>query len=184
MKALMISIWLAAGMGLIMSCGPEYPIIPEDATGDGSNFNASFSVCFTQGRDLRLSLAPPFPGGHTLYGIGTDMRLGPIEVQMQLCGDGRDSDNPVCGWYYAVGSIITGNGDELYFEIPHGWIRDIDVNDAFVAPNEHENRLSFVGGTGRFVGATGAASIDAWADLDGRPWKADFNAKGMLYLAP
>jgi hypothetical protein len=175
MKALKKLIVLAMGMGLIMSC-EDYP---KTDVITGEPFNASFTVCCTQPAGLRIEALVPDNNGHYLTGIGSEAGLGNFQVEMQLCNGANPADGPVCGDYYAIGVITTASGEELHFNVPKGRIPSL-TGDQQAVLEESDDRLMFVGGTGRFVGANGNASINGHLMGIERPYQLEFTIRGQL----
>ena len=175
MKTLKMLVLLVAGMGLIMSC-ETYPK-PDVKTGDP--FNASFTVSNAQQSNLRIAVLAPDNNGHLLTGIGAEAGLGEFEVQMQLCNGADKANDPICGYYYAMGVIITASGEELHFNVPRGQI-PAQVGDQQLGGEESNDRFVFVGGTGRFASAYGTASINGRLLGYERPWQLEFTVRGKL----
>jgi hypothetical protein len=83
---------------------------------------------------------------------------------------------------------VAANGDELYGEIPEGQIYPNTGDNSDYYQNWFDDPGFFTGGTGRFAGASGTWTTDAWvhddSDGPGGPdeWRTDFFGKGTLTL--
>lgn len=101
-------------------------------------------------------------------GEGTATHLGKFTIELFFCGSGFDYKN-------GEGAFVAANGDELHFIGPsQGEIGHVIL----LPPNAHplyeayfQDSFTFVGGTGRFEGASGGGYMNSFVDLfvDGDP---------------
>ncbi|HMB61455.1 MAG TPA: hypothetical protein VKN36_00180 [Eudoraea sp.] len=100
-------------------------------------------------------------------GEGTGTHLGKFTTEIFFCGSGFDYKN-------GEGVFVAANGDELYFLVPSpGEIGHV-VPLPYVDPLyefQFQDPFTFIGGTGRFEGASGGGYTDSYVDLfvDGDP---------------
>lgn len=113
----------------------------------------------------------------TMKGHGTATHLGSLTTTMTFCV------NVLTGTYYnTTGSFIAANGDELFVTIPNGSIVVNTGDDAAYYQTRFDDPGYFVGGTGRFEGATGTWTTNAFVHDGADEWRTDFFPTGTLYL--
>ena len=100
-------------------------------------------------------------------GEGTATHLGKITAELFFCGNGLDYKN-------GEGVFVAANGDELYVTAPApdeiGHVLPLPYVDPLYE-FYFQDPFTFVGGTGRFEGASGGGFMDSYVDLfvDGDP---------------
>jgi hypothetical protein len=119
----------------------------------------------------------------TMRGSGEITHLGRITTEMTFCC------NVLSGRYWDTDVVfVAANGDELYGEIPEGWIVPNPGEDSDYYQTMFDDPGVFTGGTGRFQGASGEWMTNAWVhdDADGPEgpdeWRTDFFSTGTLIL--
>ena len=117
----------------------------------------------------------------TMAGSGEITHLGKITTWMTFCVLGDLSYT-----FTELGYFVAANGDSLFIDIPHGQIipggSDLEGYSAYF-----NDTMYFVGGTGRFDGASGYALTNAYPvfDDDQTPedeFFTDFFSEGTLTL--
>lgn len=109
----------------------------------------------------------PFLDYNYQVGEGTGTHLGKFTTEIFFCGNGFDYKN-------GEGVFVAANGDELYFLVPSpgeiGHIMPLPEPDPLYE-FQFQDPFTFVGGTGRFEGASGGGYTDSYVDLfvDGDP---------------
>lgn len=116
---------------------------------------------------------------NTQVGEGEATHLGRFTIEIEFCVDATDllDDGTLTGeesapYFDGIGVLTAANGDELHMEIVEGAVLpspgtefDFEFHDPF----------SFVGGTGRFVGASGEgitnSVVDQAADVTHHDWR-------------
>lgn len=92
-------------------------------------------------------------------GDGKGTHLGKFTVELFFCGNGFEYKN-------GEGAFVAANGDSLYFKIPSpdmlGHV--VLIEDPFYEA-QFQDPFVFVGGTGRFEGASGGGYTDSFVDL-------------------
>jgi pimeloyl-ACP methyl ester carboxylesterase len=118
----------------------------------------------------------------TMEGNGTATQLGMLTTHMTFCC------NTETGYYYnTVGSLVAANGDELYVSIPTGYIVPNEESNSDYYQQKFNDEIFFVGGTGRFKGASGSGWTHAYvhnpdpAVMDD-VWHTDFFTTGTLIM--
>lgn len=116
----------------------------------------------------------------TMVGEGTINHLGKMSTIMKFCL------NPSNGYYENVdGVFVAANGDELYFEVPEGWVLPIDGGEFLYYQSQFDDPINFLGGTGRFEGASGNATTNAYVhSIPADEWRTDFFSEGSLTIKP
>jgi len=121
----------------------------------------------------------------TMKGNGFINHLGKVETIMTFC-----NDNSTGEYWETDGVFVAANGDELYISIPIGFIiPNLEDNSNYYSFRFNDD-MYFVGGTGRFEGATGMAKThayvhfptDDWKHKGDDVWHTDFFSKGELVL--
>lgn len=114
----------------------------------------------------------------TMEGYGNITHLGKMSTIMKFCL------NPADGHYVAVdGTFVAANGDELYFEVIEGWVVPIDGGELLYYQTQFDDPINFLGGTGRFEGASGTATTNAFVhSIPANEWRTDFFSQGTLIL--
>lgn len=116
-----------------------------------------------------------------MAGGGEMTHLGEMTTSMSFCVNGSDFSYA----FTDVGTFVAANGDELYFSVPTGQIFPYTGDDPFynLAFNDE---MIFMGGTGRFEGATGTAMTNAFVHMgsgdESDPFRTDFFSEGTLTL--
>lgn len=121
----------------------------------------------------------------TMKGNGTINHLGLITTTMTFC------NNTSTGDYWNTDIVfVAANGDELYASIPIGKVIPNEEDNSNYYSKRFNDDMSFVGGTGRFEGASGEAKSHAYVHLPSDDWyhkgddlwHTDFFSKGILIL--
>ena len=103
----------------------------------------------------------PYLGFNLQIGEGNATHLGKFTTTMWFCGAGFDYKN-------GEGVFVAANGDELYFKVPAtdevGHVLPLPYEDP-VYEFYFQDPFEFVGGTGRFEGASGGGVTDSYVDL-------------------
>jgi len=110
---------------------------------------------------------------NTQTGKGQATHLGRFTTWMVFCFDMNDP--PALGTYWFVpgeggenGRFVAANGDELWITVLDGFVDffDPDVPPGYQASFDDE--FFFIGGTGRFEGASGGGQIHSLVGINGR----------------
>ena len=103
----------------------------------------------------------PYLSYNLQIGEGNATHLGEFSTTMWFCGSGLDYKN-------GEGYFIAANGDELYFNVPTAG----EIGHVLPLPYEDplyefyfKDPFTFIGGTGRFEGASGGGYTDSYVDL-------------------
>lgn len=103
----------------------------------------------------------PFLTFNYQVGKGQGTHLGRFETTMSFCGAGFSYAN-------GTGEFIAANGDTLYIAIPSegdiGLVKFLTYDDPLYEA-EFQDPFSFIGGTGRFEGASGGGMTNSFVDL-------------------
>lgn len=190
MRTIIRLLFLFAGIGLLISCSKyDDPLMIDDPL--DSNFKSAghesvmVSVPFKANYSVWdiSDYSDPSCGGSPVYfltmeGSGNISHLGKITTRMTFCCD------VTTGYYYnTVGSFVAANGDELFFEVPEGQIVPNDEDNSSYYQTKFNDYMIFIGGTGRFEGASGDAYSNAYVHNGDDEWRTDFFSKGTLILA-
>jgi hypothetical protein len=185
MKALIKQVFITACFCLLMACTKtdEFLNNSQDNNELKSStrtvtvpFKANFSVW-----DRSDYTNNSCGGNHSVFlimkGSGPATHLGKMTTTMTFCC------NTQTGYYYnTTGNFIAENGDQLFFEIPEGQIIPNKNDNSYYYQKRFNDRMIFMGGTGKFEGATGEALTNAYVH-DGRDeWRADFFTIGTLTI--
>jgi len=116
-----------------------------------------------------------------MKGEGDATHLGQIqEIFMTFCtAPTPDVILPINYWFVETGKFVAANGDELHFVIESGQIMPYTGDDSKYQLR-FDDDMVFIGGTGRFEGASGSAKTNAYVhagsnDNDGEdPFYTDF----------
>ena len=139
-------------------------------------FKADFSVWD------KSDYTDPSCGGYPVFvasmeGGGNTSHLGKMTVSMSFCVD------ITTGYYYdTVGTFVAANGDKLFIEIPEGQIIPNDEDNSSYYQTKFNDKMYFIGGTGRFEGASGEAMSNAYVHDGLDEWRTDFFSEGTLIL--
>jgi len=113
----------------------------------------------------------------TMDGEGTATHLGQFTSHWTFCCD------VTTGYYYNTIAVFTAaNGDELYISIPEGYIIPNDGDNSDYYETKFNDPMYFVGGTGRFEGASGSGMTNAFVHNNPDDWHTDFFGTGTLIL--
>jgi len=118
----------------------------------------------------------------TMEGNGNATHLGKLTTRMTFCC------NTSTGYYYnTLGSLVAANGDELFISIPEGFIVPNQEGNSDYYQERFNDEIFFVGGTGRFKGATGKGWTHSYvhnpdASVPGDVWHTDFFTTGAITL--
>jgi hypothetical protein len=126
------------------------------------------TVPFKAHYDARIVSVGPGPGcGGRLYleGEGTGTHLGNFTITLGFCGRGNQTLDT------GTGTFVAANGNLLYITF-HG------VTDGGSPVLHFTSFVTFEGGTGRFEGATGAATVEGI--FDGRTGSGPADWDGMI----
>ena len=104
----------------------------------------------------------PFIAFNYQVGEGEATHLGHFTTEMQFCGAGFDYNN-------MEGTLVAANGDELYVTLPEGTLGHVILYtpEDIVPPYDayFADPFIFIGGTGRFEGATGEGMMHSQVNL-------------------
>jgi hypothetical protein len=139
-------------------------------------FKADFSVWNrTDYTDRRCGDHPNY--FLTMEGHGNSTHLGRMTVRCTFCWSSRTA----AYWDTDV-TFVAANGDELWAKTPVGQIyRNFGDNKDYYR-SWFNDPSYFVGGTGRFEGATGMYSTNAWVYVGADEWRTDFFPEGTLTM--
>ena len=117
----------------------------------------------------------------TMEGSGDISHLGEITTFMTFCVNLSNLSYAFTEWGY----FVAANGDMLYVNIPEGQIIPAPVMDGYHA--YFNDTMFFMGGTGRFEGASGYALTNAHPFFDNPATEedefyTDFFSEGILKL--
>jgi len=113
----------------------------------------------------------------TMEGSGRATFLGKATTRMTFCC------NVVTGEYWDTkGHFVAANGDSLFLEIPTGLIVPNEGRTSEYYQTRFDDDAVFVGGTGRFEGASGSWTTNAFVHDGEDEWRTDFFGRGMLKL--
>jgi hypothetical protein len=128
----------------------------------------SRTVPFKARYDARIVAVGPGPGCDArlfLEGEGTGTHLGSFTITLGFCGRADGTLDT------GTGTFVAANGDLLYVTF-HG------VSDGGSPVLHFTSFVSFVGGTGRFEGATGTAIVNGI--FDGQTGSGPADWEGMI----
>ena len=139
-------------------------------------FKARFSVWdHSDYTDMQCGGFPNFL--LTMEGAGTATHLGKFTTRITFCVNVFTNE-----YWDTEGSLVAANGDELFIEIPTGQIVDNEGDDSDYYQTKFNDPALFVGGTGRFEGATGSWQTNAFVHDGTDEWRTDFFSTGTLIL--
>jgi len=184
---------------VVVACGLEGPtgvesITPEfAATGSsedpgGGSVTVPFKASFytEQFGDLVMDGCGPGVAINTQSGRGQATHLGGFTTWMVFCFDLNDP--PALGRYWFVpssagetGRFVAANGDELWITVLDGFVDFFDPNLPPGYQASFQDEFFFIGGTGRFEGASGGGWINSLVGVDGR---TDHIWTGQLTMTP
>lgn len=139
-----------------------------NARTDASLAGGSRTVPFKAHYDARIVGVGPGPGCDArlfLEGEGTGAHLGRFTITLGFCGRGDGTLDT------GTGTFVAANGDLLHITF-HG------VSDGGFPVLHFTSFVSFAGGTGRFEGATGTATVEGIFDAQTGSGPADWD--GMI----
>ena len=190
MKTVKRLLFFIAGICLMISCSEsDETLMVDDPLGSNLKSDKSGSVTVTVPFKADFSVWNKSDGTKcereadyflTMEGSGNITHLGRMTTSMTFCAE---ATNLPQRYYGTVGSFVAANGDELLFVIPDGLIvvNDEDNSDYYQA--KFNDPISFVGGTGRFEGASGEAMTNAYVHAFPQDeWRTDFFSEGTLIL--
>jgi len=172
-------------MSLILSCSLETDDINNDLNSESlssKNFNAKnqeVTVPFKSSFSTSLGTMenPVVCDGLDLViqvGGGEATHLGAFTTEMSFCVD------PNFFYYGVVGTFYAANGDELWISIPTGQvIPNPELPEPYLF--YFTDDFLFVGGTGRFVGATGGGTTNSFVQAT---LSTDHEWDGILTFMP
>jgi len=139
-------------------------------------FKANFTVKdYSDYTDGSCGPAPIY--SLTMKGEGNINHMGSITTEMTFCC------NTSNGFYWDTNcTFVAANGDELYATIPTGQILPNEGDNSDYYQTYFNDKMYFVGGTGRFEGASGEAMSNAYVHNDPENWHTDFFSNGELIL--
>jgi len=107
-------------------------------------------------------------------GGGEATHLGAFTTAMSFCVD------PDFYYFGVVGTFFAANGDELWISIEEG---QVIPNEDLPDPYSYffTDEFTFVGGTGRFIGATGGGTTNSFVEAD---LSTDHQWNGTLTMSP
>ena len=113
----------------------------------------------------------------TMEGNGNITHIGNITTVFNFCVNVSNGS-----YVDTVVTFVAANGDELYAEIPVGQILPNDGINADYYQTYFNDPMYFVGGTGRFMSASGEALTHAYVHDGADEWRTDFFSEGFLVL--
>jgi len=139
-------------------------------------FKADFSVWSkTDYTDRRCGDHPNY--FLTMEGHGNATHLGKVTVRFTFCC------NVATGAYWGTeATFVAANGEELWLTIPQGQIYPNFGDNSHYYQTRFDDPMPIVGGTGRFQGATGYLTTNAWVHDGTDEWRTDFFPKGTLTM--
>ena len=115
---------------------------------------------------------------NTQVGGGNATHLGKFTARMTFCMNFDESDPDNFAMYWGVdGAFIAANGDELWFTVSGQVILYPEGFDPFYLAY-FDDEFIFLGGTGRFEGATGSGKTNSFTNFA----HTDHNWTGTLIL--
>jgi hypothetical protein len=164
----LLSVAAAAGGCSTDITGAGYRSDQVNARTDASLAAGSRTVPFKAHYEVGIVAVGPGPGCDArlfLEGGGTGTHLGKFTITLGFCGRGDGTLDT------GTGTFVAANGDLLYITF-HG------VSDGGHPVLHFTSYVSFVGGTGRFEGATGTATVTGVFDATTGSGPADWD--GMI----
>ena len=138
-----------------------------------------------------VSLAPdPICGAppwvlNVQAGEGEATGLGRFSVHITFCVDATDllddgtlTEGESAPYVLGSGTLVAANGDELYMTIEGAVLPSSHPDYAF----EFFDPWEFVGGTGRFAGASGAGVTSSFVDFTATPSRTHHTWTGMIEI--
>lgn len=188
MKQINRILFLFAGICLVIACSKADSFLGSDETQvnlkkggmDQKTVTVPFKSHFTVWDHSDYS--DPGCGGFpllvlTMDGEGTATHLGFFTSHWTFCCD------VITGYYYNTIAVFTAaNGDELYISIPEGYIVPNEEDNSDFYETKFNDPMYFVGGTGRFEGASGNGMTNAYVHNNPDDWHTDFFSSGTLTL--
>jgi len=121
---------------------------------------------------------------NTQTGEGEGTELGRFTTWMVFCFDLNAP--PALGTYWFLpgppgqnGRFVAANGDELWITVLDGYVDFFDPNLPPGYQASFHDDFYFIGGTGRFEGASGGGQINSLVGINGR---TDHKWTGMLMI--
>jgi len=191
LKTYKIIFFFTAFVGLLAGCDTngdflknEIPELKKAQVVVSVPFKANFTVwAHSDYSDRSCGDIPVF---HlTMIGEGVATHLGKSTVTMTFCC------NSATGEYWDTYVIfIAADGDELYASIPIGYIVPNDEKNSNRYSSKFIDEMYFIGGTGRFEGASGKVMTNAYVHeptddyfhKGDEVWHTDFFSKGTINL--
>jgi hypothetical protein len=194
MKTLVKLLFFVVCVAIIAGCQKDEEMLKNDVNLKSAEYGSN-----NDGENLTVTI--PFKANFTVWGQkpehdcgdnksvhmqgnGTITHLGKMKTIMTFCSDGQ-------GNYWNTDVVfISANGDELYASIPVGVIVPNEEDNAAHYSRRFNDEMYFVGGTGRFDGASGMAMThayvhypsDEWQHKGDEVWHTDFFSSGELIL--
>ena len=164
----LISVAAAAAACSSDITSPGYRSDQVSARTNASSAGASRTVPFKAHYEARIVAVGPGPGCDArlfLEGEGTGTHLGHFTITLGFCGRADGTLDT------GTGTFVAANGDLLYITF-HG------VSDGGSPVLHFTSYVSFAGGTGRFEGTTGTATVNGI--FDGRTGAGPADWEGMI----
>ncbi|MBN2665559.1 MAG: hypothetical protein JXR67_03550 [Bacteroidales bacterium] len=193
MKTLKRVLFFIAGIGLLMACSKSDNFWGDEPLGNTIKekqiqpvtvtvpFKCNLTVWdHSDYTDMSCGEYPNFL--LTMKGEGTISHLGSMTTVMTFCC------NVETGVYGPTNvTFVAANGDELYADIPVGYILPNDGYNSDFYQSYFNDPIYIIGGTGRFEGASGEGMTNAFVhDPDPENtddvWHTDFFSTGTLTL--
>jgi len=184
MKNIKRIIFIMATFCLLINCSDDLPMPLGKTLKNPTSkpvtvtvpFKANFSVWnISDYTDTRCGGYPVFY--LTMEGFGNISQLGKTSIKMAFCC------NVQTGVYENANCVfVAANGDELYAEIPIGYIVPNEGDNSSYYQTRFNDPMNFTGGTGKFEGASGEATTDAFVHDGEDEWRTDFFSQGFLVL--
>ncbi len=151
-----------------------------DKSGEDKMVSVPFKADFSVWRALPPGQGEACDGGYfreTMEGEGEIIHLGEMTTFMTFCVDTLTSEYALT----ELGYFVAANGDTLFIDVPYGQVLPGSDLDGYVA--HFNDTMYFMGGTGRFEGASGKALSNANVYVgDGTEFRTDFLSYGHLTL--
>jgi len=170
MKVLNIAMTAVIALILIVACDDHsFTALPDEADSATTikprgEHAIPFQATFYTKRNYEddgagVCTEEPYTAFNYQVGEGTATHLGACDVTIHFCGSGFDYTN-------GFGVFVAADGDELWFNVPsEGEIGHIIPFDDPFYELYFQDPFEFVGGTGRFEGASGSGMTNSFVNL-------------------
>lgn len=157
----------------------------------------NFNTLLEKKSNKKVFVTVPFKANLSVWDMSDylDTRCGPSYVYQTMKGNGNISHlgKTTTVFNFCVNTtnfsyrdtfitFVAANGDELYAEIPKGQILPNDEINSDYYQAKFNDTIFFVGGTGRFIDASGIALTNAYVHDGTDEWRTDLFSEGYLKL--